>query len=97
MLLPVLECWSAHHHRSRGMTRRRTQSRGRSKLPFPNKKEKKCYRCGGVFPHTGECPAKHQKCLRCGKNGHFERVCHTKTERLNVHQVSDDEYVQCFF
>jgi len=37
-----------------------------------------CYRCGGEFPHQRGCPARDQACNKCGKIGHFIKVCRQK-------------------
>ena len=36
---------------------------------------KKCFNCGGDWPHLKECPAKGLNCKICGKKNHFARVC----------------------
>lgn len=39
---------------------------------------KKCWFCGGEYPHTGICPAKGQTCTFCKKPDHLASVCHSK-------------------
>ena len=64
-----------------GKQRRRSKS---------SRREKTCYRCGGVFPHKGDCPAKDKTCEKCKKIGHFAKVCHTK-RRGNVNAATNDD------
>lgn len=42
-----------------------------------------CYACGysGHIAKDPSCPAKDQKCRKCGMVGHFEKKCKTKIER----------------
>ena len=45
--------------------------------PNPPKSDKKCFNCGGPFPHTKEkpCPAKGKSCNKCSKMNHFASQC----------------------
>ena len=43
-------------------------------------KERKCYNCGGAWPHEHSCPAKGKVCRKCQKNDHFARVCRSKNK-----------------
>jgi hypothetical protein len=43
---------------------------------------KKCFKCGGSFPHDQDCPAKGKKCNKCGKLNHFKRVCKSSTKNI---------------
>lgn len=43
-------------------------------------REKRCFKCDRKYPHEKECPAKDETCWRCGKVGHFEKCCKSKTE-----------------
>ena len=45
---------------------------------------KSCYRCGGEYPHSQQCPALKQECNFCKKTGHFEKVCLRKRDRKQV-------------
>ena len=49
----------------------------RPKTPNPPTTEKRCYRCGGPFPHKDKkpCPAVGKECSKCQKTGHFAVVC----------------------
>ena len=47
----------------------------------PYKSRKSCYRCGGEYPHSQQCPAFKQGCHFCKKTGHFEKVCLRKRGR----------------
>lgn len=40
----------------------------------------KCYKCGGQFPHDGECPALNRKCHACESYGHYSRYCKNHRE-----------------
>jgi len=44
-----------------------------------------CFRCGYTgHKYTEEkCPARERTCNKCGKSGHFARVCKTKMETTN--------------
>ena len=45
--------------------------------PNPPKSDKKCFNCGGPFPHSKEkpCPAKGKSCNKCSKLNHFASQC----------------------
>ncbi|CAB4013125.1 PREDICTED: uncharacterized protein LOC100367779 [Paramuricea clavata] len=47
----------------------------------PNKQiSKKCYTCGGNYPHVNECPASGKECRNCHKMGHFAVVCKSRPD-----------------
>ena len=70
---------------------------------------KLCSSCG--YKHKyGECKAKGERCEKCGKIGHFAKVCRSKSSNINqdwsnnksarfsgtrkVHMVTDDGEIQ---
>ena len=45
-----------------------------TKSPTPAVKPlKKCFKCGGPYPHDSQCPAKDKRCNKCHKYGHYAR------------------------
>ena len=40
----------------------------------PYKNCNSCYRCGGEYPHSRQCPALKQECNFCKMTAHFEKV-----------------------
>ena len=48
--------------------------------------KKRCFSCGGIFPHVGgreSCPAYDRRCNRCNKKNHFAQYCKTKDLEAN--------------
>ena len=45
-----------------------------------------CYKCGGTWPHAGQCPASARKCNNCKRLGTMPRnvVNNNHRERSNV-------------
>ena len=76
-----------------------------------NKQSKQCYRCGNIInksitEHIRQCKAKNYKCDSCGKIGHFENVCRSKTvtkletddsENVENTSTSDTNYTDVFY
>ena len=63
------------------------QSRRNSAKREDNNKQKSvCYCCGneGHRAKDAECPALNKTCRRCGKSGHFVRVCRQTTPSQRV-------------
>lgn len=59
--------------------------KGKESIANENKNiNKKCYRCGGQFPHSKKCPAVGKKCNFCSKIGHFERCCLSKNKQAKT-------------
>ena len=50
--------------------------------------QKTCFRCGGGYPDTAQCPAIGKTCNHCHKKNHFERVCRQKFRLNTVHGKS---------
>eukprot|EP00795_Rhopilema_esculentum_P011693 gene11693-17_t len=43
---------------------------------------KTCFNCGFSWPHrTSPCPAKTQSCRKCGRVGHFAKVCKSRAKQ----------------
>ena len=90
---------SAVNDQSRSRHRvRLSHSRDRSKSRHGSKKsdsKKTCFCCGGDYPHQGDCLAKDKKCRKCGRMGHFEKKCHSKSKIMS--RIYDEEYgtVRC--
>ena len=54
------------------------------------KVRKKCYNCGGIFPHEGgrmKCPAWGKKCLSCEKYNHFAKCCRSGNNKVREGKV----------
>ena len=62
--------------------------------PNPPVSERKCFNCGGPFPHSSNkpCPAKGKTCNKCSKLNHFASQCRGGKKALNVvlEQTPDD-------
>lgn len=74
--------------------RRRSPSAPRAQSPH-------CFRCGsrGHRASWTRCPAQGQRCLLCGRIGHFKKVCNQKRSQSTVREVvvdnsSEDDAVQ---
>ena len=80
-----------------GSHRFESESESRSGKPRKRSKssrrEKTCYKCGGLFPHKGDCPAKDKTCDKCKKVGHFAKVCHTKQKGKVNAATHDDKQI----
>ena len=46
------------------------------------KSSKRCFHCGGDYPHVDICPAKDRKCHACGNKGHYIKFCKDKKKWL---------------
>ena len=50
--------------------------------------QKTCFRCGGSYPHTAQCPAIGKTCNHFHRKNHFERVCRRKFRSNTGHGQS---------
>ena len=56
--------------------------------------DKKCYSCGGLWPHLGgrrSCPAFGVDCRKCGVKNHFARVCKSKKQVRHIVESNDSD------
>ena len=54
-----------------------TVKTGYDNIPNPPKPHRKCYNCGGPFPHSKDrpCPARGKACNKCSPLNHFASQC----------------------
>ena len=55
-----------------------------ARLTTRKKRIRQCYFCGDAL-HIGDrkqCPAKNERCHKCGKVGHFQKVCQSEERKL---------------
>jgi hypothetical protein len=89
-----------HKVQSERPTQRDTNSRNRFKRTattinpairenLPSQLTKRCFRCGGTWPHNGgKCPAEGQRCNNCSKYNHFARVCKSRNQNQNENSAN---------
>lgn len=65
--------------KSSGGARSRQHTPGRDNGMQQQQHGAQCYKCGGPSHPRAECPANDAKCRGCGKIGHYQRVCKSKT------------------
>jgi hypothetical protein len=55
---------------------------------------KKCFFCGGKFPHQGgrtKCPAWGKECKICNKPNHFAKCCKGSSNQKKIRTIDDKE------
>ncbi|XP_055882384.1 uncharacterized protein LOC129925800 [Biomphalaria glabrata] len=52
----------------------------------------KCYFCGGAIHSRSKCPAKDATCNKCGKKGHYKKVCKSKLSTVYRHNSDSAAY-----
>ena len=65
------------------------QNRTRNQSQYQSN-NRKCYNCGGSYPHLGKCPADGKKCFSCNKLNHFSRVCRSNRTQKIIHHIDRD-------
>lgn len=61
------------------------------RTPQGQQKPGKCPRCGKTPAHERQqCPASEEKCHKCGKKGHWAKLCRTREEVRTVETDRDD-------
>ena len=55
---------------------------------------RKCFSCGGSYPHEGDCPARGKECHVCKGLNHLARVCKLRNDQVRngrerVNQIDD--------
>ena len=56
----------------------KTTSTGQTLYAASHSKTRKCFYCGAPYHNRSRCPARNADCNRCGKKGHFAKVCLSK-------------------
>ena len=64
-----------------------------TKPKYDKSHDKKCYRCGSTQHKANypQCAALQQKCRKCKKIGHFEKMCFAKGTDVHVVEQSHNE------
>ena len=64
----------------------------KDQVPNPPRQDRKCFNCGGPFPHSRSkpCPARGKTCGNCSKINHFASVCKSKQNVLAAAAKFDD-------
>ena len=59
----------------------------------PGKKEgKSCLWCSGTFHDRSKCPTSNNRCFKCGKPGHFKKVCRIRAiKAIKVESTIDPD------
>ena len=72
---------------------RKENTRGRNPKHDKSQDKKTCYRCGSTQHKANypQCAALQQKCRKCNKIGHFEKVCFSKGTDVHVVQQLHNE------
>ena len=80
-----------------------TRQKGKNKLSNQSNPasrpqgDKKCGLCGGPYPHRSgatSCPAYGKPCNKCGKVGHFGRVCRSTPQKRYTHPPQHHQHNQ---
>ena len=66
---------------------------GQDRIIHKTTNRKPCRYCGGTHAPL-QCPAYGKTCARCGKMGHYKKVCRSRKEHV-IHEI-DVEVVQEF-
>lgn len=64
---------------------------GEERDEYREKSSKKCFNCGGRYPHQGQCPATGKTCNECGERDHFVRCCPKRKRGKHVSTVQPRE------
>ena len=64
---------------------------GKSLRKSKSKSSRKCFNCGGRYPHQGHCPATSKTCNECGERDHFARCCPKRKREKHVSTVQPRE------
>ena len=68
--------WGQGRPAFRSRSNFRARGRGESQFSRRDATSKRCWNCGGNFPHKfGPCPAKGKVCHGCHKRDHFKKMC----------------------
>ena len=62
-------------HSVQNSHKNRNFNKNNGSKPSHSKEARKCFSCGGSYPHEGDCPARGKKCNICHELNHFASTC----------------------